>query len=84
MNRIIKDAIIIYKNGSKEVFSAVSIDKNGVYPGHIITNSKGKQNTFIEHGFIPKDHIKKIYRSCEEKQHLEIDLIEEEKEEKKK
>jgi hypothetical protein len=57
MEDIIENATIIYKNGLKKSYDAISITDKGVYAGHI-KNKDGME--FVNHSFIPIDQIKKI------------------------
>ena len=59
MRKIIENATIIYKNGSKEICDAISVTKNGVYTGHIKHIHKNRK-AFVNHSFIPKDQIQQI------------------------
>ena len=46
MVKIIENATIIFKNGSKEFFDAISITENGIYTGHIgLKNNKFPRKT---------------------------------------
>jgi hypothetical protein len=58
MEKIIENATIIYKNGLRRIFNAISIQNKGVYIGFIKNNNY--RTHFINHSFIPIDQIKKI------------------------
>jgi hypothetical protein len=70
MKNIRKNVTIIFKNGSREIFDAISIQKTGIYVGHI--KSTNKVNEFIDNRFIPRSHVKKIFVSKSNK-FFEID-----------
>ena len=55
---IIEDAIVVYRDGKKELFDAIYVTKTRVSTGHIIT-AKG-HHEFIEGGGIPRDNILRI------------------------
>ena len=59
MQDIFEDATIIYKNGLRKVFDAISITSKGVYTGYV--NSKNEsEEKFVNNTFIPRNKIKKI------------------------
>ena len=51
MEKIIENATIIYKNGKKEFYNAISVKENGIFIGDI---------KFINHGYIPNNKIQKL------------------------
>ena len=51
MEKIIENATIIYNNGKKEFYNAITVKENGIYTGDI---------KFINHSYIPKNQIQKI------------------------
>jgi hypothetical protein len=59
MNDIIENATIIYKDGLKKIFDAISITEKGVYTGYIKSN-KDDYIDFIDSGFIPIEYIEEI------------------------
>jgi hypothetical protein len=59
MKNIIENATIIYKNGLKKIFDAISISKKGIYIGRIRLNHLSL-NEFVNYSFIPRNQIKKI------------------------
>ena len=71
MEKITKNVTILFKNGTKEFFNAVSIHKTGLYVGFMKINNK--HSKFIDNRFIPNSHIKKIIVRKNEK-NFEIDL----------
>jgi len=73
MKHIIKNVIIHYKNGSKKIFEAISIDINGVYTGFFTFKNKNKTK-FIDNGFVPIEHIDKICSLSNEIDDLIIDF----------
>jgi hypothetical protein len=58
MQEIMENATIIYKNGLREIFDAISIANKGVYTGQIRQNNK--EIGFINHSYVPNDQIEKI------------------------
>lgn len=58
MEKIIENATIYYKSGSKEIYDAISIVEKGVYTGEI--KSIEKDEKFIQKKFVPIDQIQKI------------------------
>lgn len=58
MEKLIKNATIIYKNGFKKFCDAISITEKGVYTGHLKSSNNME---FINSNFIPMDQIKKIF-----------------------
>ena len=54
MNKIIKNATVIYKDGIKEHFDAIKITNKGVNIGRFI------KNDFRPFGYIPKSSISRI------------------------
>lgn len=58
MQEIMENATIIYKNGLREIFDAISIANKGVYTGQIRRNDK--EIEFINHSYIPNDQIERI------------------------
>ncbi len=58
MEKIIENATIVYKNGLRKIFNAISIQNKGIYIG-FIKNNNGRP-VFVNHSFIPNDQIKKI------------------------
>lgn len=65
MRDIIENATIVFNNGKKENCNAISITNKGVYIGEISSNNH-KENHMINHSFIPKDQIQRIF-ICNEK-----------------
>ena len=59
MNQVIENATIIYKNGLKKIYDAISITDKGVYTGEIKNKDKNNME-FVNHSYIPIDQIKKI------------------------
>jgi hypothetical protein len=59
MQDIIENVEIIYVNGTKEIYDAISITDKGVYTGKIKTKNQNIEE-FVNHSFIPRDQIKKI------------------------
>jgi hypothetical protein len=59
MNNIIENATVIFKNGFKKIYEAISITKKGIYTGKKGLNNDSKDD-FVNYSFIPKDQIKKI------------------------
>ena len=51
MEKLIENATIIYKNGKKEFYNAISVKENGIFIGDI---------KFINHGYIPNNKIRKL------------------------
>lgn len=56
---IIENATISFKNGNKQLFTAIKIVKNGIYIGQFHTQ-KDMEKRFEDHSFIPHDQIDKI------------------------
>jgi hypothetical protein len=73
MKEIIENATIIYKNGYKEIYDAISIINNGIYTGEIKSNNSKIE--FIHQKFIPKDQILKIIFLNKKGQTRNIDFI---------
>jgi hypothetical protein len=59
MQDIIENATIFYKNGSKEIYNAISIMDKGVYTGEI-RQINPMEDGFVHQKFIPMDQIEKI------------------------
>lgn len=59
MKDIIEDVTILYRDGSKKLYEAISVKKHGIYTGYI-KHSNGIKNKFVNQIFIPKIKIKKI------------------------
>ena len=59
MKDIIEDVTILYRDGSKKLFEAISVKKHGIYTGYI-KHSNGIKVKFVNQIFIPKIKIKKI------------------------
>ncbi|MGC9308316.1 MAG: hypothetical protein ACP5FL_06020 [Thermoplasmatota archaeon] len=55
---IIADAIVVYKDGKKELFDAIYVTDTRVSTGHIVTT--GDHAEFIEGGGIPRGNILRI------------------------
>jgi hypothetical protein len=55
---IIADAIVVYKDGKKELFDAIYVTKTRVSTGHIATTEDHAE--FIEGGGIPRGNILRI------------------------
>ena len=51
MEKIIENVTVIFKNGKREYYDAISIGENGIFTGDI---------KFINHGFLPKNKIHKL------------------------
>jgi hypothetical protein len=75
MDKIIENATIIYRNGQKEIFDAITLKVNGIYTGHIKLLNEGKKQ-FINHSYIPKDQVKKISFLTDNGKIKDIDLKE--------
>lgn len=73
MQDIIENATIIYKDGLKKIYEAISITKKGVYTGYIKPKNK-KGEEFVNHSFIPRDQIQKIMFLNEHGKSKNIDL----------
>jgi hypothetical protein len=72
MKNIIENATIIYKNGLKKIFDAISISDKGVFTGYIKSNSEIEK--FVCYSYIPKDQIEKIMVLNENNQSNDIDF----------
>ena len=59
MKDILENVTIIYKNGLREIFNAISIVNRGVYTGQI-KKINNNDIEFVNHSFIPKDQIDRI------------------------
>jgi len=59
VKNIIENATITYKSGEKQLYDAIQITKQGVYTGHIMTITEGREE-FEDTEFIPRDQIQKI------------------------
>jgi len=70
MKNLIENATIIYKNGNKKIFEAISISKKGVYTG-FIKNSDENKHVFVNNSFIPLDQIENIF-VCNKKGKLDL------------
>lgn len=63
---IIKDAMVIYWDGEKELFDAIRITDKGVVIGRILKVDKKERvcvnchEMFVESGFVPTDNIIRI------------------------
>ena len=82
MQQIMKNVKIHYKNGSREIFEVVRIEKNGIYTG-FLSLKKRKKTVFVDSGFIPINLIEKICSLSNRKDNLIIDFKRNIKEEKK-
>ena len=61
MDKILKNATIIYTDGSKENYEAISINSKGIYTGNIESYSeKNSELKIFDHRFIPFNNVKKI------------------------
>jgi hypothetical protein len=61
MNKLLKNAKIIYNDGLKENYGAILISSNGIYIGEINNNSKNQNDIKIfDHRFIPFENVNKI------------------------
>ena len=61
MDKLLKNATIIYSNGSRENYEAISINSKGIYTGKIESGSKKNNEIKIfDHRFIPFENVKKI------------------------
>ena len=56
--QVLEDPIVEYKDGRKELFTALHITNEGIYTGHIITESR--YPTFVGEGGISKNSIARI------------------------
>jgi len=56
---ILKNAIITYNNGEKEIFDAILITEKGIFTGVIKMNDNYSED-FIDNGLISKKEIKNI------------------------
>lgn len=81
MDKVLKNATIIYNDGSKENYEAISITLNGVYTGKIESNYKENNEVKIfDHRFIPFENIERIIylnKSGKEKKYYCKDFREE-------
>ena len=59
MQDLVENATIIYKNGLKKIFDAISVTEKGVYTGEIKSLNENREG-FIHHSYIPKNQIQKI------------------------
>jgi len=85
MQVLIENATIIYKNGLKKIYEVISITEKGVYIGEIKSINDNRES-FIHHGFIPKNQIQQIMVVTEKGKVRDIELkseLEEEKNEEK-
>jgi hypothetical protein len=61
MDRLLKNAIILYTDGSRENYEAISINSRGIYTGKIDSGSKKNNELKIfDHRFIPFENVMKI------------------------
>ena len=61
MDKLLKNATIIYNDGTKENYEAISINLRGIYTGKIETEPKKNNGVRIfDHRFIPFENVKKI------------------------
>jgi hypothetical protein len=72
MQKIIKNVTVVYKDGNKKLFEAVSIVDDGVYTGSFNKKNRSKP-VFVDSGFIPIDHVEKICGLSEEIDNLNIE-----------
>lgn len=81
MDKLLKNVTVIYIDGSKENYEAISITINGIYTGNIKLNSKeNNEIKILDHRFIPFENVRKIvYRNDdgEEKISFLKDIMEE-------
>ena len=59
MEQVIKNAIVLQKNGEKQIYDAVQITKKGIITGRIIKKNDTWE-AFEDQGFIPNSQIQKI------------------------
>jgi hypothetical protein len=72
MEKIIENAKIIYKNGKKEFYNAITVEENGIYTGNV---------KFINQSYIPKNQIQKIIFLNKNGKSKNIDLKKSDREE---
>jgi hypothetical protein len=61
MDKLLKNATILYSDGSRENYEAISINSKGIYTGKIESDSKKNNELKIfDHRFIPFENVKKI------------------------
>lgn len=58
MEQVIENAIVLQKNGEKQIYDAIQITKKGIITGRIKKNDA--QEVFEDQGFIPNSQIQKI------------------------
>jgi hypothetical protein len=61
-NKIIRKALIVYKNGTKELYEAIQIYNNLIIFGRILEG-----DIFLMCGGIPKDNVRRVVGSFEKK-----------------
>jgi hypothetical protein len=73
MDNIFENTTIIYKNGIKKRYNAISLTNQGIYIGEIQLK-EGKNEFFANHTFIPYDQIEKIKFYDENGNYKDIDF----------
>ena len=73
MESVIENVTITKKNGVKQLHDAILFTRKGIYTGSINIVDNNKLN-FEEHGFIPRDQIKKITVIDDQGKPQDIDL----------